>query len=118
MDIRRLNPPQVPVGRDSAESMLYEMIIAIQLSANPFAKKDVEDQGSIAPQSIATVRQKLQALNVDYQMCDVDVTEIAFNDVSNVGRALYFFGIELHSRHFDAGYVVARGVILAKFENQ
>ena len=118
MDIRRLNPSQVPVGRDTAESMLYEMIMAIQLSANPFTKKDIEDQSSIDPQSVAAVRLRLQALNVNYQMCDVDVTEIDFKDVSNVGRVLYFFGIELHSRNFDAGYVVTRGVILAKFENQ
>jgi hypothetical protein len=118
MEIRRLNPPSVQAGHDTAESTLYDMIIALQLSPNPFTTKDVEDQRLVDPLAIAAVRQRLQARNIDYQRCDVDITEIDFKDVSNLGRVLYFFGIELHSHNFVAGYVLARGTILSKFENQ
>jgi hypothetical protein len=118
MEIGKWSSPPSQASQDTAESMLYEMIMALQVSRNPFATKDVDDQTLVNPLAVAAVRQRLQTRNIDYQLCDVDISEIDFKDVSNVGRVLYFFGIELHSHNFVAGYVLSGGAILSKYENQ
>ena len=108
---------QTKPDQDTSESMLYEMVMVIQTSRNPFARKDVDDQTLIDPMAISAVRQRLQAVNITYESCDVDFTEIDFKDTADVGRVLYFVGVENHDRRFLGGYVVSRGVILAKYES-
>jgi hypothetical protein len=116
VDFNRLKPSGTSEGQDSAESMLYDMVMAIQIAKNPFTKEDV-DEKDVDPSTIAAVRQRLQVLSVDYQLCDVDITKIQYKYFGGTDTVLYFFGVELHSRNFLGGYVVTKGVILTQLEN-